>query len=571
MTNPSCVMLMDALGKIKVSQLLTILTATRKVSTRLGWMTSPIHAHLKDVERRQKCGRVLTTSSSTLNAYTKMKTRTISSAGTFGYLKHCCPSTNISRSEYRPSKAGPVLETLLSTPLNITLAGAGTGSSNVKSLDDTISPISLNSGHDMSRLPSYTDNLSDLVVNVHRPTTKSTMRSSQQDKVLPTVTQQQVGVRTRRAEAIAQRSSSEVISSATSNLQPLEKQQSKPHPRLSNAPQSKTDQQLQVYRKSTQVSNEEAKAPSSTPDRAELERIVFDVLSEESSHRQMAQTIVSRLLEKFTKSTSVTLRRPTPENSSSSKFFTCSICSSQVSRICDLNKHMKRHKRPYGCTYPKCNKRFGAKSDWKRHENSQHYQLEAFRCAHTLLDTQEGCGKYFCRPEAFKEHLATEHGLPSTPMTDNFERSRIGKNCQEQHWCGFCQEIRPLKEKRNEAWDERFDHIAHHFEKEKKSIDDWLCAEANKTKKQLRDECDEFADDKDTLEKNSPNHDSPDIDAAGESDDSETYRSTSPVNQLKRKRTTAPPSPDESMMKKPVLTWDCVCTALTYFSLLVHS
>jgi hypothetical protein len=43
-----------------------------------------------------------------------------------------------------------------------------------------------------------------------------------------------------------------------------------------------------------------------------------------------------------------------------------------------------------------------------------------------------------------------------------------------------------LKKTRNEAWDERFDHIAAHFKK--KSIDLWLCVEAKKTKGEVRAE-----------------------------------------------------------------------------------
>lgn len=39
-----------------------------------------------------------------------------------------------------------------------------------------------------------------------------------------------------------------------------------------------------------------------------------------------------------------------------------------------------------------------------------------------------------------------------------------------------------LKEKRNKAWDERFDHIASHFEKEKRGIEEWVCVEENRRK-----------------------------------------------------------------------------------------
>jgi hypothetical protein len=46
-----------------------------------------------------------------------------------------------------------------------------------------------------------------------------------------------------------------------------------------------------------------------------------------------------------------------------------------------FRKHMKRHQKPYACTrVPGCDKRFGSKSDWKRHENDQHIQLQFWRC-----------------------------------------------------------------------------------------------------------------------------------------------------------------------------------------------
>ncbi|ENI07813.1 hypothetical protein COCC4DRAFT_38529, partial [Bipolaris maydis ATCC 48331] len=39
-------------------------------------------------------------------------------------------------------------------------------------------------------------------------------------------------------------------------------------------------------------------------------------------------------------------------------------------------------------------------------------------------------------------------------------------------------------------WDERFDHIAEHLEQDnnKKSIEEWICVEQNKTKKELLEE-----------------------------------------------------------------------------------
>jgi hypothetical protein len=177
----------------------------------------------------------------------------------------------------------------------------------------------------------------------------------------------------------------------------------------------------------------------------------------------------------------------------------CPKCNYVVARACDMKKHMKRHDKPYGCTYPKCHKRFGAKSDWKRHENSQHFQLEAYRCGLASATRGKPCGEHFLRIDHFKKHLEASHGVADErTQGDEAKRRRIGKNCQGQFWCGFHGEIVELKEKRNAAWDERFDHVAWHFEKEKRSIEEWICAEENKSKKDLLREMDRWVfDDED--------------------------------------------------------------------------
>lgn len=155
-------------------------------------------------------------------------------------------------------------------------------------------------------------------------------------------------------------------------------------------------------------------------------------------------------------------------------------------RTCDLNKHVKRHQRPYGCTFPKCHRKFGAKSDWKRHESGQHFQQEAFRCDHPVSGAK--CGQHYFRQAQFQKHLQLQHKITSKDVLDDiFERCRIGRNCQGSFWCGFCDAIKILKHKENDAWGERFDHIADHIEKDtpKKNIDDWICVEENLTKKKL--------------------------------------------------------------------------------------
>ncbi|ORX95304.1 hypothetical protein BCR34DRAFT_199796 [Clohesyomyces aquaticus] len=169
----------------------------------------------------------------------------------------------------------------------------------------------------------------------------------------------------------------------------------------------------------------------------------------------------------------------------------CEHCSVTLARSCDMKKHMKRHTKPYGCTYPKCHKRFGAKSDWKRHENSQHFQLESYRCQYLSPSLQTPCGELFYRQELFKQHLEKEHKkIDDEEIEQEIKLRRIGRNGQGQFWCGFCFEIVKLKKKRNAAWDERFNHIDCHFTKDGKRIEEWHCIQAKKTKGQVLKEMD---------------------------------------------------------------------------------
>jgi hypothetical protein len=210
-------------------------------------------------------------------------------------------------------------------------------------------------------------------------------------------------------------------------------------------------------------------------------------------------------------------------------------CTNTFMRNCDLRKHLKRHKRPYGCTFQNCNKCFGSKSDWKRHENSQHFQMPTWRCAvpvsskssspdpnepdanHQHKDASEAaraaattpssgppslpmnplavCGKVYTREEAFREHLEKKHGFPCGPLSPSnpteiatpgsiayeLKARKIGANGQTRFWCGFCCTTVDLKEKRDKAWDERFNHIDEHF-KNGHNVKDWWCMHAMKTK-----------------------------------------------------------------------------------------
>ncbi|KAL6159510.1 hypothetical protein ACJBU6_01948 [Exserohilum turcicum] len=272
---------------------------------------------------------------------------------------------------------------------------------------------------------------------------------------------------------------------------------------LSNAPQTKAEQQRLAQKRSV--------AKTSSLNAVDLSNLILNIIQKANgSGKQDEKSIENVPLGPETLSDServILTKRGVLEASQeimklisqnsepvqralrrSGKSRACPIdgCGFTVARDCELRKHMKRHERPYGCTYPQCDKRFGAKSDWKRHENSQHYQLEAFRCAHELSPGAV-CGFHAHRRGPFLDHIET-HGLSDKDSQDLVERSTIGTNCQGSFWCGFCTAVIRLTKERNKAWDERFRHIAHHLEQEKKNIGDWVCAEVNKTKRELLEE-----------------------------------------------------------------------------------
>ncbi|KAA8569156.1 hypothetical protein EYC84_000825 [Monilinia fructicola] len=165
---------------------------------------------------------------------------------------------------------------------------------------------------------------------------------------------------------------------------------------------------------------------------------------------------------------------------------TCKVCKRFKGRPCELTKHMKRHERPYGCTFLTCNKTFGSKNDWKRHENSQHFHLETWRCD---KEKAEGgtCAKVSYRRQTFQDHLKKDHDVvDQNTVKVMVEACRIGRNCQARFWCGFCKKLIDLEKKGLDAWAERFDHIDDHFMGrrgiKKQGIQEWIPVDGDKPK-----------------------------------------------------------------------------------------
>ena len=154
------------------------------------------------------------------------------------------------------------------------------------------------------------------------------------------------------------------------------------------------------------------------------------------------------------------------------KLYHCSDlnCQKTRMRMCDLRKHTQRHKLPYGCTFPKCKKKFGSKYDWKRHEINQHHQQECWRCD----GVSNPCLKLIYKEEDYRAHLRRHHNVSDSSVVNSLVgEQRIGPRSQVRYWCGFCNAIISMQKKGIPGDDERFNHIDDHFMKQRCKIEHW--------------------------------------------------------------------------------------------------
>ncbi|KAL9011286.1 MAG: hypothetical protein Q9173_003859 [Seirophora scorigena] len=140
-------------------------------------------------------------------------------------------------------------------------------------------------------------------------------------------------------------------------------------------------------------------------------------------------------------------------NQNKKRRITCDQCPTTTARLCDMSKN-----------------------DWKRHENTQHYQIETWRCQeHSTTSALGQCARIFYRREQFQGHLREKHGLENEDqIRDQSKSCRIGRNGQSTFWCGFCRKIVELKMEGLDAWEERFSHIDNLHYKVGQTICDWV-------------------------------------------------------------------------------------------------
>ncbi|KAF7190009.1 Transcriptional regulator CRZ1 [Pseudocercospora fuligena] len=164
----------------------------------------------------------------------------------------------------------------------------------------------------------------------------------------------------------------------------------------------------------------------------------------------------------------------------------CEVCGKVKNRECDLKKHMKRHTRPYGCTFPNCAKKFGSRNDWKRHESGQHFLEEMWKCGRARKHDGGTCLRrpWFTKDQMIRHLKGPEHKMSNEhEIEQECDKYHLGREGHVHFWCGFCKILITQPEYTTNAWENRFKHIGDHFDHDKWNIDDWVCVEENKAKK----------------------------------------------------------------------------------------
>jgi len=89
----------------------------------------------------------------------------------------------------------------------------------------------------------------------------------------------------------------------------------------------------------------------------------------------------------------------------------CEYCGQSFSRHCDLNRHRKKHTRPYKCLDPSCAMRqiaFADRKDLTRHQSK--HNGRRFYCPHTDCgNSLGGALGGFSRKDNLKRHVTTKH------------------------------------------------------------------------------------------------------------------------------------------------------------------
>lgn len=163
-------------------------------------------------------------------------------------------------------------------------------------------------------------------------------------------------------------------------------------------------------------------------------------------------------------------------------------CNAPFSSSVELRKHKKRHDKRFGCTFDNCYSKFGTKWEWKRHEHSKHFQMEAWRCCYT--NGNQTCHELFDKKIDFKQHLAHHFGRADKALIDKeVLKGHLARKWLGSFWCGHCRSVQMSNAEYGRNMDEeRIDHIGEHVLKGYKSLDWVELGGKGKTKGQMQKE-----------------------------------------------------------------------------------
>ncbi|KAK1997127.1 hypothetical protein LX36DRAFT_578995, partial [Colletotrichum falcatum] len=83
--------------------------------------------------------------------------------------------------------------------------------------------------------------------------------------------------------------------------------------------------------------------------------------------------------------------------------YACKICPNRFyNKQHELNRHMKKHTKPFACSSGGCGRRYPERKDLDRHVQAYHCsEKHSFKC--------EGCGRGFTRQDNLTRHRRKRH------------------------------------------------------------------------------------------------------------------------------------------------------------------
>jgi hypothetical protein len=186
------------------------------------------------------------------------------------------------------------------------------------------------------------------------------------------------------------------------------------------------------------------------------------------------------------------VKRASPASMQNAHICSRPECRKGFPRACELRKHVRRHTKPYFCTFHDCSKQLGSRDDWRRHESTQHFLSSRWLCRHPLPDGVSSCGHHiFIDPQQLRIHLQGMHAIHDINTLSQLQhRYHLGREGNYSFWCGFCSGVIQQDddfEGMLRPWEARCSHIASHFDKEHRTIDDWVDVDTGVPRRNCQD------------------------------------------------------------------------------------